>query len=165
MKKTYLVQLDATARTKLTKMLNGGKWPARSLKRARALLLADVSTLTDGQLPLTDEQVASKAGCGRNTVQRLRQRFCEEGLDAALVGKSPPGKARILNPSQEQRLVALACTTPPNGADHWTLSLLVEAAIAHKITPAISKEAVRQVMLRHELKPWRKKNVVHSKTR
>lgn len=150
MKKTYVVQLDAATRTKLTKMLNGGKWPARSLKRARALLVADVSTLSEGQLPLTDEQVGNLVGCRRNTVQRMRQRFCEAGLEATLAGKPPPGQPRKLSPSQEQRLVALACTTPPNGSDHWNLSLWVEAASANKITPAVSKETVRQVLLRHE---------------
>ncbi len=157
MKKLYEVYLDEPTRQKLEKMQQGGVWSVRQLKRARILLLAD--TATSPSTP-SDDQIATSVGCGRNTVQRTRQRFCTQGLEGALNEKPRPGQERLLNTKAEQRLVALACTTPPNGAERWTLALLVEAARNHHLAASISDETVRQILLRHDLKPWLKKNVV-----
>lgn len=159
MKKLYNVTLDQPTRSKLEKMFKGGNWPVRQLKRARILLLADHSI---EQPALNDDQIADKVGCGRNTVQRTRHRFVLDGLEAALTEKARPGHKRKLDPKQEQHLVALACTVPPNGAEHWTLPLLAQAVTHHKIGSSISYETVRQILHRHDLKPWLKKNVVHS---
>jgi len=161
MKKLYTVQLDEPTKDRLKQMLNRGVWPARQLKHARILLLADTS---QAHTALTDEQIAEKAGCGRNTVQRVRHRFAKGGIEAALSDKERSGASRrMLDTKAEQKLVAIACTTPPNGADRWTLALLVQAAINHKIAAQISDETIRQVLLRHDLKPWPRKKVVHSK--
>jgi transposase len=154
MKKLYTVKLEQTSRPKLEKMLKGGNWPVRQLKRARILLLADRSV---AQPDLSDDQIADKVGCGRNTVQRTRQRYVLDGLEAALTEKARPGHKRKLDPKQEQRVVALACTTPPAGAEHWTLDLLTQAVIQHQISEAISDETLRQILHRHDLKPWLKK--------
>jgi putative transposase len=159
MKKIYTVHLDPATRQALQKMQSAGVWPVRELKRARILLLADTSQA--GPI-LSDDQIAEKVGCGRNTVQRVRQRFCNEGSKAALTEKPRPGQTRLLDSKAEQKLVAIACTTPPDGADHWSLSLLVGAVVARKLAPSISEETIRQVLLRHDLKPWLKKKVVHS---
>jgi transposase len=160
MKKLYTIQLDDATRVRLKQMLSSGVWPARKLKHARILLLADAN---QGQTTLSDEQIAEKVGCGRNTVQRVRQRFTKGGIETALNDKERRGPSRrMLDTKAEQKLVAIACTTPPNGAERWTLELLVQAAINHKIAAQISDETVRRVLLRHDLKPWRKKNVVHS---
>lgn len=159
MKKLYNVNLDKTSRAKLEKMFKGGNWPVRQLKRARILLLADHSI---EQPVMSDEQIADKVGCGRNTAQRIRQRYVLDGLQAALTEKARPGHKRKLDPKQEQQVVALACTAPPNGAAHWTLPLLAQAVTQHKISSSISDETIRQILHRHDLKPWLKKNVVHS---
>lgn len=159
MKKLYSVNLDQTTRAKLEKMFKGGHWPVRQLKRARILLLADRRV---AQSELSDDQIADKVGCGRNTVQRIRQRYALEGLEAALTEKPRPGHKRKLDPKAEQRVVALACTTPPHGAARWTLPLLARAVRQHQISEAISDETIRQILHRHDLKPWLKKNVVHS---
>jgi transposase len=159
MKKLYHVNLDQTTRAKLEKMFKGGQWPVRQLKRARILLLADRAI---EQPALSDDQIADKVGCGRNTVQRTRQRYALEGLEKTLTEKPRPGHKRKLNPKAEQQVVALACTTPPNGAARWTLPLLAEAVRQHKISEAISAETVRHLLHRHDLKPWLKKNVVYS---
>lgn len=158
MKKLYLVHLEPATRLALQKKQSCGKWSVRELKRGRILLLADENL---DQVRLDDDQIAQIVGCGRNTVQRVRQRFCNSGLEAALTERPRPGQKRLLDTKAETKLVAIACTTPPNGADHWSLALLVKAALAHKLAPAISQETVRQVLLRHALKPWLKKNVVH----
>src|SRR5215475_7051886 len=112
MKKLYDVALEATARQKLEKMLRGGVRSVRQVKRARILLLAAAQP---DQPLLTDDQIAIKVGCGRNTVQRVRQRFHNEGLEAALTEKARPGQKPKLDTKAEQHLVAIACTTPPNG--------------------------------------------------
>ncbi len=161
MKKLYTVSLNQDTRPQLEKMLSGGRWPVRQLKRARILLLADLSIAPP---VLSDDQIADKVGCGRNTVQRTRQRYVVEGLEAALTEKPRPGHKRKLDPKQEQQVVAIACTTPPIGAEHWTLPLLVQVVQQHKICEQLSTEIIRQILHRHDLKPWLKKNVVHSRS-
>jgi transposase len=159
MKKLYTVQLDEPTRDRLKQMLNSGVWPARKLKHARILVLADTS---QAQTALNDAQIAEKVGCGRNTVQRVRHSFALDGIEAALSDKARSGPSRrMLDTKAEQHLVAIACTTPPNGAERWTLELLVQAAINHKIVASVSDETIRRVLLRHDLKPWPRKNVVY----
>src|SRR4051794_4211864 len=112
MKKLYTIQLDEPTKGRLKQMLNRGVWPARKLKHARILLLADTS---QAQTTLNDEQIAEKVGCGRNTVQRVRQRFAIGGIEAALNDQERSGPSRrMLDTKAEQKLVAIACTTPPN---------------------------------------------------
>src|SRR5436189_4981252 len=98
MKKIYTVHLEPAARQALQKMQSAGKWPVRELKRARILLLADTSQ--PGPI-LSDDQIAEKVGCGRNTVQRVRQRFCSQGSKAALREKPRPGQKRLLDTKAE----------------------------------------------------------------
>src|SRR5436190_10710770 len=105
MKKLYTIQLDEPTIGRLKQMLNSGVWPARKLKHARILLLADTS---QSQSALTDEQIAEKVGCGRNTVQRVRQRFAKDGLEDALNDKERHRPSRrLLDTKAEQKLVAI----------------------------------------------------------
>lgn len=158
----HKVILDEQTREKLQKMQNAGVWPARMLKHARILLLADTS---QGRICVDNPEIADKVGCSPNTVINVKRRYCEEDLESALSELPRPGHKRALNTVDEQKLIAIACTTPPDHNDHWTLKLLVKELRDRKIVDNISREAVRQVLLRHDLKPWQKKNVVHSKTR
>ena len=158
----HKVNLDTATREKLQKMQKAGTWPARMLKHARILLLAD--TADDKRCP-TNEEIADKVGCSRNTVVNIKRRYCEEDLDSALKDLPRPGQKRILNTLAEQKLVAIACTTPPDHNDHWTLKLLAKELCDRHIVEHIDTETVRQALLRNDLKPWQKKNVVHSNTR
>lgn len=144
MPKKYRVTLTAEERVELEGMLGKGKADARTLAHARILLQADAA---DGGPARTDEQVAAGLNVSTRTVERVRQRFVEDGLPAALRPK--PTKrvyARVLDGAQEAHLLALACSAPPAGKRRWTLRLLAEQVVELKYAGAVSHETVRRVL-------------------
>lgn len=134
--KRYVVDLSPEERTRLEALLQKGKAAARMLRRARTLLLA-----ADG---FTDAAIARVLQTGHATVERTRQRFVEEGVDAALAEKPRPGRERLLDGKQEAFLVALACSPPPEGRAHWSMQLLAEQMVALGLVEALSDETVRR---------------------
>lgn len=136
-KKKYIVNLDDAERLQLEALLRGGKQRARQLTRARILLKAD-----DG---CTDEEIVEALDVGRATVERLRQRYVECGLDC-LHDQPRPGATPKLDDKGEARLLAEACSTPPQGRECWTLALLAERVVALQLTASYSYESVRQVL-------------------
>ena len=75
--------------------------------------------------------------------------------------KPRPGGERKLTAREEQRVVALACTEPPEGYSRWTVRLLCEESVRRKLIPPVSREKIRIVLRDHGTKPWREKNVVY----
>jgi len=67
-----------------------------------------------------------------------------------------------LDKSQKQRIIAMVCSQPPEGFARWTVRLVAEQAVKRKLVPRVGRETVRNLLLHHDLKPWREKNVVHS---
>jgi transposase len=114
------------------------------LNHARVLLKADEG---DGGPGLTDAEVADALETGVATVARVRQRFVEHGLEAALVPKpTARAYARKLDGAGEARLVALACSAPPEGRKRWTLGLLAERMVVLGHTESMSYETVRRAL-------------------
>lgn len=91
----------------------------------------------------TDVDIADFLFCSEDTVHRTRIRYLTEGLDAALEDQPHPGRKPLLNAQQEAYLIALACTQPPAGQEHWTLELLAHQLVADEQVVAISPETVR----------------------
>src|SRR4051794_1164993 len=119
MGKKYRVTLSAAERDELAALIRKGKAAARKLAHARVLLQVDESE--DGAMG-TDEQVAQSLNLSRRTIERVRERFVEQGLSAALLPQ--PGTRRyprVLDGAAEARLIALACSQPPEGQKRWTL--------------------------------------------
>jgi transposase len=144
MAKRYRVTLTQQERQELQQLVSRGKADARKLAHARILLQADES---EGGPRRTDEQVASALDGSTRTVERVRERFVEEGLDAALLPR--PGKrvyARKLDGRQEARLIALACSRPPAGKARWTLRMLADEMVELEVVDSLSHEAVRQAL-------------------
>ena len=110
--KRYLVTLTADERRQLRQLVSAGKRSARTITRARILLKADQA---DGGPAWEDAKIAEALACGRRTVERVRRRFVERGLDAALAHKPQdrPSRLRKLDGAAEARLIALACSAPP----------------------------------------------------
>jgi transposase len=82
-----------------------------------------------------------------SSVHRVRQAFVEEGLAAALERRKPTGRQyRTLDGAQEARLIAVACSEPPEGRVHWTLQLLADRLVALHVVPSISAECVRTTL-------------------
>ena len=136
MEKLYRVELTEAERTELLALVGSGKSDARRLRRARTLLLADEG--------YTDVEIASVLHIGTATVARTRKRFAQEKLDAALCERPRPGGEPKLNAKQEAHLVALACSTPPEGKQRWALRALAGRMVELGIVEEISYETVRR---------------------
>lgn len=130
--------------------------PARVLRRVRALVL-----LADGWAPV---DVPGAVGCGEATVRRVRQRFEVGGIAAVLEDAPKPGRAASVSKRIESRIVAMVCGPPPDGCSRWTVRLATEEAIERGIVEQVSRERIRLLLRDHDLKPWREKNVVRSRT-
>ena len=145
MAKKYRVTLTPEERAELQRMVGSGRAAARKLNHARILLKADEGWGGPG---LSDEEVAEEVESGRVTVARVRRRFVEQGLEAALVPK-PPARvyARKLDGDGEAHLVALACSSPPAGRKRWTLQLLADRLVTLGHAEAgVSYETVRRTL-------------------
>jgi hypothetical protein len=144
MAKKYRVTLTEDERGELIGLVGKGKADARKLTHARVLLQADEA---DGRPSRADGVIAAALEVSTRTVERVRQRFVEEGLAAALLPK--PTKrvyARVLDGRQEAHLIALACSAPPEGKRRWTLRLLAERVVELGYAGAVSHETVRQTL-------------------
>jgi transposase len=136
--KRYVVTLTNEERTQLLTMIKKGRLAARTLTRAHLLLQADAG--------LTQEAIAAALHIGRATVVRICKRFVEEGLAAALRDRSRPGAQRKLDGKQAAFLIALACSTPPEGRTYWTMQLLADKLVELRVVEAISDETVRRLL-------------------
>ena len=142
--KKYIVTLSEEERERLQEMLCRGKTAARQLMHARILLKADASP---GGPDWHDDTIAEALEVGRVTVERVRKRFVEEGLDAVL-DRRPSRRQypRKLDGEGEAHLVALACQKPPEGRSRWTLRLLADRMVALEYVDQISYQTVRRTL-------------------
>jgi len=144
MKKRYRVTLTALERADLRRLVSVGKAAAQKLVRARILLLADQA---EGGSAKLDSEIVESLGCGRASVERVRKRFVEEGLEAALNPKpSQRVYERKMDGKTEAHLIALACGTPPEGRSRWTLRLLGDQMVALEHVESLSHETVRRTL-------------------
>lgn len=144
MEKRYRVTLTAAERADLQKLVSVGKSAAAKLVRARILLLADQA---DGGPAKSDPEIVDSLGCGRASVERIRKRFVEEGLESSLCPKpSQRIFERKLDGKAEAHLIALACGTPPKGRSRWTLRLLSDQMVVLEHVESLSHETVRRTL-------------------
>jgi transposase len=143
--KKYKVTLTAEERQQLHELLAAGKAAAQKLTHARILLKADAAA---GGPAWADRRIAEAVEVGVATVERVRQRFVEQGLEAALVRKrlDRPSRQRKLDGRAEAHLIALACSAPPEGRKEWTMRLLADKLVELEIVDAVSDETVRRVL-------------------
>jgi transposase len=150
--KKYRVTLTEDERAALGQRVRSGRASARELARARILLKADGGPAGPGW---TDAAVAAALDVGVSTVERVRKRFAEGGLEAALRQRRPRRDyRRKLDGEQEAHLIALACSPPPLGRRFWTLRLLAGRLVELRFVDGISCETVRRMLKKNELKPW-----------
>lgn len=144
MRKIYKVTLTAEERIELKELVSFGKCNAQKIKHANILLTVDETT--NGII--TDVEVAKMFHCHANTVYTIRQRFVEQGLDAALERKKreAPPTPPIFDGRAEARLIAIACSTPPEGRAAWTMQLLADKCVELNVVEKTSDETVRNVL-------------------
>src|SRR5436305_3387532 len=126
--KRYVVTLTSAEREQLEAIARSGRRSARSITRARILLLTDQGDDGPGW---EDRRVAEALGCGHRTVERVRERFVTEGFDAALAAKARanPPREPVLDGAAEAKLIALACSATPDGRRAWTLRMLADKLV------------------------------------
>ena len=144
MKKKYPVILSEAEREQLKNLIATGTAPARKLTHARILLKADQSSEGPGWV---DERVADAVEVSQPTVSRVRKQYFEESLEAAL-NRRPPNRVyhRKLDGEQEARLIALACSEPPEGQARWSLRLLADRLVELEIVEEVSYQTVRRTL-------------------
>ena len=144
MTKKYIVTLTDEERHMLAAMLSRGKGAARKLMHARILLKADVGSGGPGW---NDEAIAEGLEVGRATIERVRRRFVEEGLEVALERRRPRREyARTLDGEAEAHLIAMACSQPPEGCSRWTLRLLADRMVQLEYVEQVSYQTVRRTL-------------------
>ena len=143
MRKLYIVRLTEQERVELQSVVKKLKGTSQKVRRAQVLLKADV----DGPC-WTDERIAEAFSCRTRTVERLRQRFVEEGFETTLNGvkrKQPPVE-KLLSGDQEARIIATRLGRPPKGYNNWTLRLLARKVVELEIADSVSYETVRRTL-------------------
>ena len=147
--KKYHVTLTDDERSMLRNLVSAGKGPARMLTHARILLKADESVESPAW---SDETIRKALDVGLSTVMRVRQRFVEEGLEAALERRKPRRDySHLVDGECEAHLVALVCSAPPVGHKRWTLRLLADKMVEREYIDGVSHETVRQVLKKTNL--------------
>ena len=151
------LNIDVTKKDQqqLRSLLKGGVQQVRVVLRALALLqlAEDVSA----------PQVAKAIPLTEQAIRRLGHRYQQSGLEGALYEKQRPGAVEVLDNNQRQRIIAMVCADPPEGRARWTVRLVAEEAVKRKLVPRVGRETIRILLLHHDLKPWREKNVVRGR--
>jgi hypothetical protein len=143
--KKWIVRLDPEERDRLQQLVRTGKAAAYKIRHANVLLAVDESDAGTG---LPDEQVARTLGVAVRSIESLRCRCVEEGLDAAVERKKPksPSVEPMFDGASEAKLIAVACGPKPAGRARWTLQLLADRVVELKIVGHCSRETVRRTL-------------------
>lgn len=150
-RKKYIVALSPEERDTLEGLTKTGKTSAYRLNHARILLKSDINQEGEGW---RDQDISDALDISVSTIERVRQRFVEDSLAAAL-SRQPPSrtKPRLLDGEQEAHLIALACAETPEGQGKWTLRLLADRMVELGYVESISHETVRQTLKKTNLNP------------
>lgn len=153
--KKHRITLLKKEKEKLRLLVKKGKQSARTIARARILLLADSGR--------SDREIREILGLSQWTPQNVRKKYAEGGLTRALYDSPRPGQPKAATAEEEAEITAIACTEPDDGRGKWTLDLLMEKAntLLKGRKKPLSRGTIHNILLRSDLKPWREKNVVH----
>lgn len=143
MQKKYVVRLSEQERKTLYEVVKKLKGSSQKVRRAHILLKADTNGPT-----WTDQHIAEAFGCRTKTVENLRQRFVLQGFEQTLHGKKreKPPVGKLLDGTQEAKVIAMRLGSPPEGYAHWTLRLLSRKLVELEVVASISHETVRQTL-------------------
>lgn len=140
----YKVTLTKDERDQLVALIGKGKHTSQEYRNACILINSDESTLGK---KITSEHIAQVLQINTKTVERVKQRFVEEGFESCIERKPYPNKGPIKTDGDfEAHLVALSCSKAPKGYARWSLRLLADKMVELKYTDSISHETVRRVL-------------------
>lgn len=143
--KKWMVRLEAEERQRLRELARVGKAAAYKIRHANVLLAVDDSEEGPG---LSDTQVAATLQIGVRSIESLRRRFVEEGLEACLVRKKQecPSIQRMFDGEKEAKLIAVACSPAPKDRMRWTLNLLADRVVELRIVESCSPTTIQRVL-------------------
>lgn len=157
MKKTrkgqVIVRLSQKDRKTLLLLIKDGKAPGRLIKRALVLRFMDQG--------VASPQAAINLGMTAMTARNIAQKYNSNGLEDALYDRPRSGQPRKMGQKESSQIVAMVCSSPPQGYARWSVRLIVEEAVKQKLVKQTNRESIRLLLKNHELKPWLKKNVVY----
>lgn len=148
--KKYVVELTSEERRELAGLVKKGRVAGYKIRHAQMLLKADQGKQGPGW---PDKQIAQAFGAHLTTVERLRKRLVEEGLEAALQRHQRRNYAHKLDGDAEARLIALACSEPPAGRNEWTLRLLADWLVELSVVDRISHMTVSRTLKKKNSSP------------
>lgn len=141
--KKYHVDLTEIEQSKLESIVAKRKSTSELVKRSKILLAAD----RNGSQQWGDEQISKQYEVSTRTIERIRKRYVEDGLEFTLKGKPRLNLDKIKFDGEiEAHLIALRCSEPEEGNSKWTLQLLAEKMVALNYVESISHESVRQIL-------------------
>jgi transposase len=143
MTKKYNVDLTPDERQYLEHYTTTGNHAAYQINHARILLKADRHQAGGSW---RDTDIKAALDLSLRTIERVRQRFVEAGMEAALKCRPGAGRKREVTGEVEAHLIALRCSDAPTGLGHWTLRLLADRMVELNHVDHISHESVRQVL-------------------
>ena len=130
--KKYIVELSGDEREQLTAMISKGKCSANANLKARILLKADQGTEGEGW---RDTDICEALETNTTMVERVRQKLVLEGLEAVFKRKerTTPPRQPVFDGEAEAKLIALACSEPPEGYAQWSIRLLADKVVELQI--------------------------------
>jgi len=146
--KKYIVELTSEERKQLQQLVKKGKVPGYKIRHAQMLLKADQGNKGPGW---PDVQVSEVFAAHVTTVERLRKRFVEQGLEAALERNKRNNYALKLDGDAEAHLIAIACSDPPTGRSEWSLRLLADRLVELSVVDSISYMTVSRTLKKTNL--------------
>jgi transposase len=147
--KKYIVDLTPSERSEVSKITNKGKTAAYKINHARILLKADINQEGGGW---TDSKISESLNIGHATIERVRKRFVEEGIESALNRREQKKRRqRIIDGEKEAYLIAIACSETPGGKSNWTLQMLADKMVELKVVEQVSIETIRQSLKKTNL--------------
>jgi transposase len=149
--RTSAIQLSEEDITKLTDITKKGQHNARTVYRAKVLLLTH-----QGKSKII---IALQLDISQSTVRSVRHHYREEGIDRAIYDNPRSGQPSKLTDKEEAFLIATACSAPPEGRDHWTMEML-QTELKTKKKKVLSTVAILKRLRKRGIKPWLEKNVV-----
>lgn len=151
MPKKYIIELSCQERQMLDALVSKGRVLAQERTHAQILLKADEGA--EGEA-WKDEQIAEAYDVAVRSVERIRKRCVDHGLEDALARRRNPNAPRALRKldgAAEAHLTKIACSEPPGGRDRWTMQLLAERLVRLEVVDAISRETVRRTLKKTKL--------------
>lgn len=148
--KKYVVELTSEERRQLEGLIQKGKVAGYKIRHAQMLLKADQGQEGPGW---PDQQIAEAFGAHQTTVENLRKRLVEEGLEGALERHKRQNYTRKLDGDAEARLIAIACSKPPEGRSEWTLRLLADRLVELSVVESISHMTVSRTLKKTRSNP------------